>query len=67
MPSPLPKKRGDDVKIKALCCFVGTVCMNAGDVLDVSDDVANDLVQAGYAERAESTKAKRKADKNENK
>lgn len=55
------------MKIKALCCFVGTVCMNAGETLDVSDDVANDLIQAGYAEKVESPKSSRKADKNENK
>lgn len=37
------------MKIKALIPFVGQVTMGAGDTRDVPDEVAKDLIDAGYA------------------
>jgi len=39
------------MKIKALIPFVGQVTMGAGDTRDVPDEVAKDLIDAGYAEK----------------
>lgn len=37
-------------KIKCLVPFAGTVSMAAGEEREVSDEVAADLIRAGYAE-----------------
>ena len=37
------------MKIKATCSFCGAYSMNVGDVGDVPDDLAKDLIAAGYA------------------
>lgn len=36
--------------------------MNTGDVLDVSNETARDLMRAGYAEEVREQKSPRKAD-----
>ena len=37
------------LKVKAIKSFIGVVSMNVGDVRDIqSDEVAKDLVKAGY-------------------
>ncbi len=41
------------MKIQALCCFVGSICMVKGEVREVSDELASDLISAGYAQEAE--------------
>lgn len=41
------------MKIQALCCFVGSICMVKGDVREVSDELASDLIAAGYAQEME--------------
>lgn len=46
-------------KIKCLITFAGaTVTMAAGEEREVSDEVAADLIQAGYAEPVKVTKKK---------
>lgn len=41
------------MKIQALCCFVGSICMVKGEVREVSDELASDLIAAGYAQEME--------------
>lgn len=41
------------MKIQALCCFVGSICMVKGEVREVSDELASDLISAGYAQETE--------------
>lgn len=38
------------MKIRALCSFVGIVCMAKGEAREVSDELAFDLLAAGYVE-----------------
>lgn len=45
------------MKIKALIPFVGQVTMGAGDTRDVPDEVAKDLIDAGYATKVGEAKA----------
>lgn len=47
------------MKIRALCCFVGKVCMTRGEVRTVGDELAADLIQAGYAAPAEDKPGRR--------
>jgi microcompartment protein CcmK/EutM len=37
--------------IKALVPFVGEIVMNTGETREVSDEIAKDLIGAGYAEK----------------
>jgi len=46
------------MRIKALKNFSGMVCMSMGEVRDVRDDIANDLIGAEYAEAVERDPAK---------
>jgi len=41
------------MKIKATKSFSGLVTMRAGEERNVRDGIANDLIRAGYATRAE--------------
>lgn len=41
------------MKIQAMCCFVGSICMVKGEVREVSDELASDLIAAGYAQEME--------------
>lgn len=47
-------------KIKCLVPFAGTVSMAAGEEREVSDEVAADLIQAGYAEEIKTAKTTKK-------
>lgn len=49
------------MKIRALCSFVGKVCMTSGEVRTVGDELAADLIRAGYAALAEDKPGKRTA------
>ena len=40
------------MKIKALCSFFGETSMNVGEVRDVPDAMAKELIGAGYAAEA---------------
>lgn len=51
------------MKIRALCSFVGKVCMTKGEVRTVGDELAADFIQAGYAAQAEDKPGKRTAKK----
>lgn len=42
--------------IRATCSFSGKVSMYAGEVRAVSDELAADLIQAGYAEESKPQK-----------
>ena len=46
-------------KIKALISFTGAVTMAVGETADVADEVAADLLRAGFAELAEADKEKK--------
>lgn len=49
--------------IKALVPFVGEIVMNTGETREVSDEIAKDLIGAGYAEKVGgSAKAEPKAE-----
>jgi hypothetical protein len=49
--------------IKALVPFVGEVVMNTDETREVSDEIAKDLIGAGYAEKVGgSAKAEPKAE-----
>jgi len=52
--------------IRALCSFVGVVCMAKNEVQEVSNDLASDLVSAGYAEALDAEKPKKAVKRNEN-
>ena len=39
------------MRIRALCSFAGIVCMAKDEVREVSDELASDLLSAGYAEK----------------
>ena len=41
------------MKIQAMGCFVGSICMVKGEVREVSDELASDLIAAGYAQEME--------------
>ena len=41
------------MKIQAMSCFVGSICMVKGEVREVSDELASDLIAAGYAQEME--------------
>lgn len=59
---------GGKVKIKALVSFAGKVTMVAGEVRDVKDEIAEDLIQAKYAEKVTTSKKSGvKNEKNEDK
>ena len=49
------------MKIKALISFAGTISMRQNETRDVSDDVAKDLIRAGYAEKVVGAKAETEA------
>ena len=49
------------MKIRTLCSFVGKVCMTKGEVRTVGDELAADLIRAGYAAPAEERPGKRTA------
>lgn len=51
-------------KIRATTPFAGLVSMAAGEIREVSDDLATDLIQAGYAEEAKAER-KKKGEKDE--
>lgn len=53
------------MKVKARISFSGLVSMSVGDVFDISDDVAKDLLDAEYVEAVEATAEE--APKNEGK
>lgn len=52
------------MKIKALVSFAGVVTMGVGEVRDVPANIANDLIQAKYAEKISASK--KSGEKNEN-
>lgn len=54
------------MKIKALCSFVGAVCMVKNEVMEVSEELASDLVSAGYAEVIGAEKPKKAVKRGEN-
>ena len=54
------------MKIKARCSFVGTVCMVKNEVMEVSEELASDLISAGYAEVAGSKKPQKAVKRGEN-
>lgn len=54
------------MKIKALCSFVGAVCMAKNEVMEVSDELASDLISAGYAEDLDAEKPKKAVKRGEN-
>lgn len=56
---------GEKVKIRALVSFAGKVTMAPGQIRDVPDDIAEDLIQAKYAEKV--TTSKKSGAKSENK
>lgn len=45
--------------IKALISFTGAVTMAVGETADVADEVAADLLRAGFAELVETDKEKK--------
>ena len=53
------------MKIKALVSFAGIVTMGVGEVKDVPTEIANDLIQAKYAEKV-NTSSKKSGENNEN-
>lgn len=55
------------MKIKALCSFVGTVCMAKNEVMEVSDELASDLISAGYAQALDAERPKKEVKRGENK
>lgn len=48
------------MKIKALTSFTGAITMTTGDIRDVEDAVAKDLIAAGYAAKYEADKKGKK-------
>lgn len=54
------------MKIKALCSFVGAVCMAKNEVMEVSEELASDLVSAGHAEALETERPKKAVKRGEN-
>ena len=51
------------MKVKALVPFAGEVVMNTGETREVSDEIAKDLINAGYVEKVGgSAKAEPKAE-----
>lgn len=60
---------GEKVKINALVSFAGKVTMATGEVRDVPDEIANDLIQANFAEKVttKGTTSKKSGVKNEDK
>lgn len=53
------------LKIKALVSFAGKVTMAPGEIREVPNEIAEDLIRAGYAEKV--TTAKKSGVKNESK
>lgn len=47
------------IKVVCLVPFAGTISMAKGEVREVSDEVADDLIQAGYVEKEKPPKAKK--------
>lgn len=47
------------IKVVCLVPFAGTISMAKGEVREVSDEVAADLIQAGYVEKEKPPKAKK--------
>ena len=45
--------------IRAIVSFAGAVSMGPGEVRDVADDLAEDLIRAGHAEEAQPNEVKR--------
>ena len=45
------------MKIKALVSFAGIVTMGRGEIRNVPDDIAKDLIQAKHAEKVTSKKS----------
>ena len=45
--------------IRAIVSFAGAVSMGPGEVRDVADDLAEDLIRAGLAEEAQTNEVKR--------
>lgn len=43
------------MKIKALVSFAGAVSMRLGEIKEIGDDTAADLISAGYAEKLPDT------------
>ncbi len=53
------------MKVKATVSFSGTVTMAKGDIKDIANEaVLNDLLKAGYVEKAEDGSDKKSAAKN---
>ncbi len=52
-------------EIKAIAPFAGVVSMAAGEIREVSDGIAADLVNAGYAEEIKGKRTQKKGDKDE--
>lgn len=52
-------------EIKAIMPFAGVVSMAAGETKEVSNEIAADLVSAGYAEEIKTKQIKKKGDKDE--
>lgn len=50
------------MKIKALKSFCGTVTMGIGDVRDVEEKMASELIGAGYAQSVEEKTPSKKAE-----
>lgn len=54
------------MKIKAICSFVGPVCMAKGEVKEVRDNLASDLILAGYARALDPGTRKKAVKQHEN-
>ena len=51
--------------IRATCSFSGQLSMRVGEVRAVSDELAADLIQAGYAEAEEAKPPKKQKQREE--
>lgn len=52
-------------EIKATVPFAGVVSMAAGEIREVSNEIAADLIAAGYAEEVKGKRTQKKGEKDE--
>lgn len=52
-------------EIKAIVPFAGVVSMAAGEVREVGNEIAADLINAGYAEEIKVKRTQKKGEKDE--
>ncbi|MBD5089508.1 MAG: hypothetical protein HDT30_12005 [Clostridiales bacterium] len=52
-------------EIKATVPFAGVVSMAAGEIREVSNDIAADLIATGYAEEVKRKQTQKKGEKDE--